>query len=234
MISDQFVKKITDPDGRFLSIGSLAWDTNPGHFYTQTKNYDPINHEINYPVLVWDLTKIYRAKYIYLDDDDSNHYHATFTFKPCLAQSMINYLDSEDRNTLTELCYKAYNKMREYCEKRFFHSFLLISPVGYQVGLHRHWPSVKFPTTTFTYVVQNQATKVKNSLLTERSDGQIQEVPFPDADEFFFVHDSTRRHGTYRKSDDKNTYLYFTFDGVTLKDNRLQQHQIYVDLPKFL
>lgn len=173
---------------------------------------------------VWDLTRLGNKEYEILSDDFlENTIQKLGSLKPCLKHCMTNYLNVKCQDFVTQAFLRARNQLELQCSLEYFHAFAFLTLPGHSTGLHRHYVPQPWSPLSFTYVISSNQDQVKTSYLKTTWENNklinTAEINFLNAKEFFMVHNSNLAHGSRSLPEDKNTYLYFIFDGVTPKSH---------------
>jgi hypothetical protein len=215
--------------GKFWASGAQVWRS--GDFkYVSRKLIDEAGQKNASYFSTWDLTRLENRRYNYFPDSYMESYGQKHdSLKPCLLNSMQNYLDASSQEFLMALYSQASRTMKTHCNSNFWHAFAFLTTPGHSVSMHCHDVPESWPSLSFTYVVSSNHSTVQTSYInTILDNGQLKpnlQINFPNTEKFYMVHDSTIPHGARSSIEDKNTYLYFIFDGVTPKS--------YIELDRF-
>lgn len=155
---------------------------------------------------------------------DSQYYFNVLHLRYSLTQCMTNYLDEQATQFVTDAYNRAYAKMQKYCNEEYIGSITVITKPNGRVPMHSH---AKGKNLTFTYVVSSGTAKPNSSIVMSAPGQPDLKIQFPDSNEFFTVLDTTKSHGTEVLENDDNYYMFFVFDGITLKNNTLKMHKMY-------
>lgn len=209
--------------GKFWASGAQVWRPGENKYMPRSIVDHDGKKSISY-FSTWDLTRIGNQNYGYFSDDYlESYFNKHDSLKPCLLNCMQSFLEPDTQEFVTDLYSQATSAMQTHCEPEFWHAFAFLTTPGYSVGYHRHDIPKPWSPLSFTYVVASQHSAVKTDYLTSTlENGRLQHqsaIVFPNVEKSFMIHDSTMLHGAQSHSDDKNTYLYFIFDGVTPKSH---------------
>lgn len=197
--------------GKFFGGAALSWNEELAE-YQHTKHRS--THSIIGVLETTDNNTLYSTidKYKNIPTDSS--------LRPSMYR-MMRYLSPDARQELHRMYTVALTEAKKYFTS-WYASGLVIVPPDMKAPSHRHFSEdSKF---TFTYVFSSGDTATSGNLVVEDN-----MFPLPRFDkEFFFCIDSTKMHSTTRSEDDKNCYLYFTFDDVDITNIPFNINQIYV------
>lgn len=215
--------------GKFWASGSHAWRRSYSK-YASRKPIDEAGQKSASYFSIWDLARLENRRYDYFPDSYMESYgQKNDSLKPCLLNCMQSFLDTSSQEFLMALYSQASRTMKTHCNSDFWHAFAFLTTPGHSVGMHRHDVPESWSSLSFTYVVSSNHSTVQTSYIkTILDNGQPKpnlQIDFPNTEKFYMVHDSTIPHGARSSPDDKNTYLYFIFDGVTPKS--------YIELDRF-
>lgn len=203
--------------GKFYSSGSIYYDKSDD-MYKDSRMNSAMNPEIRNSL--YDTVSLSGDKYKYKSDDDAYLYVEDSSLRVGLDKA-VAFLKSTERDFILSAFDRAKKAYLTYCDS-MFSSFAIISPPGTRVPSHRHSNKNNL---TFTYIVSSLESPQGNSFIHLEDDNYLM---YPhDTREFFCLIDTSLNHGTRRHSDDINTYIFFVFDGITLKSDVLELHKIY-------
>lgn len=210
--------------GKFLDSGKMTYSISQPSSYRNRIPYTTAENDRSSVFSTWDLAKLANKKFSIFPDEYYESYAVkTDSLKPCLQQCMKNFLDPDTQDFLVKSYNRAVESLNQHCSPEYFHGFALLVEPEYSIGLHTHDIPEPWPPLSFTYVISSGHNAVHSSLIkTAWEKQELKEtylVDFGKSKEFFMVHNSTHPHGAKRSADDKNTYLYFIFDGVTPKSH---------------
>lgn len=206
--------------GKFFSSGTVMFDPED-QLYKDARLIKAINPE--WVSALYDTVTLRSRGYNYKSDDEAYLYVNDSSLRVSLDKAVC-FLPEQERTFLLSKFNEAYSKCLEYCESDMFASFVIVTPPGKRAPKHKH---SNLNTLTFTYVIRSNDSVVNSGLNIEKADGEMYNIPFPTSSDFFFLFDSSTIHGTSRCEDDDNSYIYFVFDGVKLKNNALNILQMY-------
>lgn len=210
--------------GKFWASGLNLWTVGKESKYVPRESLDQTGQKNDGYFGVWDLARLSHRSYDFFPDDYLMSYHSKpDSLKPCLLHCMQNFLDKDSQEFLISSYQQALAALQTHCGSDFWHAFMFLTGPGYSVGLHRHDIPEPWPRLSFTYVISSGDGPVKTSysktIIENKQIKQVIPINFPNSKQFFMVHNSSYPHGAQSSQDDKNTYLYFIFDGVTPKSH---------------
>jgi hypothetical protein len=197
-----------------------------GSVYYRFANGEYRLHHAEVKHASWQTATDYGNKNI-VTSDDMKDYHFENHLRPSLRQVLKNYLGETEQTFMQEAYDRSYAKMLEYCESSFTGSIMLLAKPGCYVPMHRHRLRNEFNNnSTFTYVISSGTTKPNGAIVVMNENDEKIKMPYPDATEFCTLIDSSLMHGTEAYEGDDNYYMYFIFDGITLKNDTLKLNNI--------
>lgn len=198
--------------GKFWSSGSMYYTTKYGRYAPAD-----ITHAN------WDSgTSLGGKDPIYIPD--SQYYFNISHVRYSLSQCLTNYLGEAEQQFVTDAYNRAFAKMQKYCNEDYLGSITVITKPNGKVPKHVH---AKSKNLTFTYVVSSGTTTPNSTIVLTTPGKPDIRIPFPDSNEFFTILDTTKTHYTDVLENDNNYYMFFVFDGITLKNNTLKIHKMY-------
>lgn len=206
-------------NGKFYSSGMIMIDPEDGCF-KDARFIKAINPE--YSACLYDTVALRNKKYQYKSDNEAYLYIKDSSLRIDLDKAVC-FLKEAERNYLLNKFHEAYSKCQEFCSEDMFASFMILTVPPKRTPMHKHSGSTN---TTFTYVTRNNISSV-NSGLNIDIENKIEQIPFPNTGDFFFVFDTGLNHGTYRCEEDINSYIFFVFDGVELKNKDVEFLKMY-------
>lgn len=210
--------------GMFFSSGSLIYNPYKDRFV------DIAQMLPGKPTGLWDTVRLANRKYSYKNDDVSFLYTDDYTLRPCLKQCAKNYLGKYELNFLVDAFNRAYTEMKKHCEPNYFTSTLVLTPPDSRVAMHIHSRQYN---PTFTYIISSGhndsigSVRLANEGTDYKNGAYDISIPYPNSKEFYTVFDSGLMHGTYTPAHDKNTYMFFVFDGVVITDKNTEHNKCY-------
>lgn len=132
----------------------------------------------------------------------------------------VGFLKKDEREYLLKKFSTAFAKCLKFCERSMWSSLLIVMPPAAAVPTHIHVAPPESLTTaqlTFTYISSSGHSPISSALVVGGT-----KIPFPTTGDSYFFFDSAIPHSVVRGENDTNTYLFYIFDGITLKEDRPQ------------